>query len=165
MTEKWSLVSAEPRAGTICPLTRRTSKSCLLYTSPASIVYNDGKILQISPGSTNPKYTEQGFPDAFRICGRDDQQGPVAAKFMHDVLKLNKIAILHNKTAYGEGLATEVQKSFEAKGGTVTMFQGIGQDENDFRANISVIKGSGAEGFFWGGMYGQGCLLYTSRCV
>ncbi len=125
-------------------------------TIPASKVYNDAKILQISPGSTNPLYTEQGFPYAFRICGRDDQQGPVAAKYLHDVLKLNKIAILHNKTAYGQGLATEVKKAFEAMGGTVTMFQGIGTDETDFSANISVIKGSGAEGFFWGGMYSQG---------
>jgi branched-chain amino acid transport system substrate-binding protein len=125
-------------------------------TIPASIVYNDAKVIQITPGSTNPKYTEQGFPDAFRICGRDDQQGPVAARFMHDQLKLNKIAILHNKTAYGEGLATEVKKTFESLGGQVTMFQGFGTDESDFSANISVIEGSGAEGFFWGGMYGQG---------
>ncbi len=123
---------------------------------PASIVYNDAKIIQITPGSTNPKYTDQGFPYAFRVCGRDDQQGPVAGKYMHDQLHLNKIAILHNKTAYGEGLATEVKRTFESLGGTVTMFQGIGTDENDFSANISVIQGTGAEGFFWGGMYGQG---------
>jgi branched-chain amino acid transport system substrate-binding protein len=125
-------------------------------TIPASIVYNDAKIIQITPGSTNPKYTEQGFPDAFRICGRDDQQGPVAATFMHDQLKLNKIAILHNKTAYGEGLATEVKKTFESLGGQVVTFEGVGTDENDFSANISKIQGQGAEGFFWGGMYGQG---------
>jgi branched-chain amino acid transport system substrate-binding protein len=125
-------------------------------TIPASRVYNDAKIIQITPGSTNPQYTEQGFPYAFRICGRDDQQGPVSGDFLHDNLHLNKIAILHNKSSYGEGLAAEVKKEFEAKGGTVTMFEGIGQDERDFRANIAVIKGSGAEGFFWGGMYGQG---------
>ena len=125
-------------------------------TIPASRVYNEGKIIQITPGSTNPQYTEQGFPYAFRICGRDDQQGPVGGDFLHDILKLNKIAILHNKSSYGQGLAEEVQKEFVAKGGTVTFFQGIGQDERDFRANLSVIKGSGAEGFFWGGMYGQG---------
>jgi branched-chain amino acid transport system substrate-binding protein len=125
-------------------------------TIPASRVYNDGKVIQITPGSTNPQYTEQGFPYAFRICGRDDQQGATCGTFLHDVLKLNTIAILHNKTAYGQGLATEVQKTFEAKGGKVTFFQGVGEDERDFRANISVIKGSGAEGFFWGGMYGQG---------
>jgi branched-chain amino acid transport system substrate-binding protein len=123
---------------------------------PASRVYNQGKVLQISPGSTNPQYTEQGYPFAFRICGRDDQQGQVTGAFLHDTLKLNTIAILHNKTAYGEGLATEVKKTFEAKGGTVVVFDGIGQDDNDFSANVSKIKGSGAQAFFWGGMYGQG---------
>lgn len=130
-------------------------------TIPASARYNDGHVIQISPGSTNPQYTEQGFPYAFRICGRDDQQGKVMGAYLHDVLKLNKLAILHNKTAYGEGLATEVKKTFEAKGGTVTMFDGIGQDDRDFRTNISKIKGSGAEGFFWGGMYGQGGPLFV----
>lgn len=123
---------------------------------PASRVYNQGKVIQITPGSTNPQYTEQGYPYAFRICGRDDQQGQVAGAYLHDVLKLNTIAILHNKTAYGEGLATEVKKTFEAKGGKVVVFDGIGQDDNDFSANVSKIKGSGAEAFFWGGMYGQG---------
>jgi len=126
-------------------------------TIPASIVYNDGKVLQITPGSTNPKYTEQGLSRRVsHFADATNQQGPVAARYMHDVLKLNKIAILHNKTAYGEGLATEVKKTFESLGGQVTMFQGIGTDENDFSANISVVQGSGAEGFFWGGMYGQG---------
>jgi branched-chain amino acid transport system substrate-binding protein len=125
-------------------------------TIPASRVYNDGKVIQITPGSTNPQYTEQDFPYAFRICGRDDQQGPVMGAFLHDTLKLDKIAILHNKSSYGEGLAKEVKKTFESKGGTVLVYQGIGQDERDFRANLSVINGSGAQGFFWGGMYGQG---------
>ena len=130
-------------------------------TIPASRVYNDAKILEISPGSTNPQYTEQGFPYAFRICGRDDAQGSVAAAFLRDTLKLDKIAILDDKTSYGEGIADEVKKNFEAKGGQVVMMQGIGKDEHDFRANIDVIKGSGAQALFWGGMYGQGGPLYV----
>ncbi len=125
-------------------------------TIPASRVYNDAKIVEISPGSTNPQYTEQGFPYAFRICGRDDQQGAVIAAYLHDQLKLNKIAILDDKTTYGEGLATVVKNIFESKGGTVAMFQGIDKNDHDFRANIAVIKGSGAEALVWGGMYGQG---------
>jgi branched-chain amino acid transport system substrate-binding protein len=125
-------------------------------TIPASRLYNDAKIVEISPGSTNPQYTEQGFPYAFRVCGRDDQQGAVISTFLHDQLKLNKIAILDDKTTYGEGLATVVKNAFEAKGGTVVMFQGIGKDDRDFRANIAVVQGSGAEAFVWGGMYGQG---------
>jgi branched-chain amino acid transport system substrate-binding protein len=129
-------------------------------TIPASVVYNDSKIIEISPGSTNPQYTDRGFPYAFRICGRDDAQGSVAAAFLRDTLKLDKIAILDDKTSYGEGIANEVKKSFEAKGGQVVMFQGLGKDEKDFRANIDVIKGSGAQALFWGGMYGQGGPLY-----
>jgi branched-chain amino acid transport system substrate-binding protein len=125
-------------------------------TIPASRLYNDAKIIEISPGSTNPQYTEQGFPYAFRICGRDDQQGAVIADFLHDQKKLSKIAILDDKTTYGEGLATVVKNAFEAKGGTVVNFQGIGKDDRDFRANIAVIKGLGAEAFVWGGMYIQG---------
>ena len=86
-------------------------------TIPASRVYSDGKVIQITPGSTNPQYTEQGFPYAFRICGRDDQQGPVTGAYLHDVLKLNKIAILHNKSSYGEGLATEVKRVSKPRAG------------------------------------------------
>jgi branched-chain amino acid transport system substrate-binding protein len=130
-------------------------------TIPASRIYNDAKVVEISPGSTNPQYTEQGFPDAFRICGRDDQQGPAAAAFLRDMLKLDKIAILDDKTSYGEGIADEVKKSFEAKGGQVVIFQGIGKDEHDFRANLDVIKGAGAQALYWGGMYGQGGPLFV----
>jgi branched-chain amino acid transport system substrate-binding protein len=133
-------------------------------TIPASRLYNDAKIVEISPGSTNPKYTEQGFPYAFRICGRDDQQGAVIASYLHDTLKLTKIAILDDKTTYGEGLATVVKNSFEAKGGTVAMFQGIDKEDTDFRANLAVVQGSGAEALVWGGMYkGGGPLVVQLR--
>ncbi len=130
-------------------------------TIPASRLYNDAKIVEISPGSTNPQYTEQGFPYAFRICGRDDQQGAIISSFLHDQMKLNKIAILDDKTTYGEGLATVVKNNFEAKGGTTVMFQGIDKNDLDFRANITVLQGSGAEALVWGGMYGQGGPLYV----
>lgn len=129
-------------------------------TIPASTHYSAANIIEISPGSTNPDYTDRGLPYAFRICGRDDQQGPIAANFIHDKLKLNKLAILHDKSTYGQGIAEVVKKTFEGLGGQVVMFQGIGKEERDFRANISVLKGSGAEAFFWGGMYGQGGPLY-----
>ncbi len=125
-------------------------------TIPASRLYNDAKIVEISPGSTNPQYTEQGFPYAFRICGRDDQQGLAIANFLHDEMKLNKIAILDDKTTYGKGLAQVVNDTFTSKGGTVVNFQDIGKDDRDFRANIAVVKGLGAEAFVWGGMYSQG---------
>jgi branched-chain amino acid transport system substrate-binding protein len=133
-------------------------------TIPASRLYNDSKILEISPGSTNPQYTEQGFPYAFRICGRDDQQGAVIANFLRDTKKLDKIALLDDKTTYGEGLATVVKNAFEAKGGQVVMFQGVGQDDLDFRANITVMQASGAQALVWGGMYkGGGPLCVQMR--
>jgi len=133
-------------------------------TIPASRLYNDAKILEISPGSTNPQYTEQGFPNAFRICGRDDQQGAVIADFLHDTKKFDKIAILDDKTTYGEGLATVVKNAFEAKGGKVVVFQGVGKDDLDFRANIAVVQGSGAQALVWGGMYkGGGPLCVQMR--
>jgi branched-chain amino acid transport system substrate-binding protein len=130
-------------------------------TIPSSRVYNDAKVLEISPGSTNPVYTDQGFPDAFRICGRDDAQGSVAAEFLRNTLKLDKIAILDDKTSYGQGIADVVKKDFEAAGGTVVSYSGIGKDEHEFRTNIDVIKGSGAQALFWGGMYGQGGPLFV----
>ncbi len=125
-------------------------------TIPASRLYNDAKILEISPGSTNPQYTEQGFPYAFRICGRDDQQGSVIANYLHDQLKLTKIAIIDDKTTYGEGIAKIVKAAFEAKGGQVVMFQGVDAADFDFRANISVAQGAGAQAVMWGGMYKGG---------
>jgi len=125
-------------------------------TIPASRLYSQANLLEISPGSTNPQYTDQGFPYAFRVCGRDDQQGGVIADFLHDNLKLTKIAILDDKTTYGEGIAKIVKADFEAKGGQVVMFQGVDASDFDFRANISVAQGAGAQGLVWGGMYKGG---------
>ena len=77
---------------------------------PASAVYNKSKVPMITPASTNPQLTEQGFEYVFRVCGRDDQQGLVAAIFVSDVLKLKKVAVIHDKTTYGQGLADEFKR-------------------------------------------------------
>ncbi|MBV9464089.1 MAG: branched-chain amino acid ABC transporter substrate-binding protein, partial [Verrucomicrobiae bacterium] len=130
-------------------------------TIPASEIYNQNHILQITPASTNPQVTERGFKTIFRNCGRDDQQGVVAAHYAKEKLGLTKIAVLHNKTPYGQGLAEEVRKTFTAIGGQVPVFQGVGGEEMDFRANVSNIKSSGAQAIFWGGMYGQAGPLFV----
>ena len=83
---------------------------------PASEVYNEEGILQISPASTNPVLTEQGFTNVFRTCGRDDQQGLVAGDFLSKRFGDKNIAILHDKTAYGKGLAEETRKRMREKG-------------------------------------------------
>ncbi len=125
-------------------------------TIPASEIYHQNKILQITPGSTNPKVTEQGFPHLFRIVGRDDQVATGACEYAMGKMGLKKFAILHNKTPYGVGIAEEFKKFVQAKGGEVVVFDGVAAEELDFRANISTFKNKGAEAVFWGGMYNQG---------
>ena len=83
---------------------------CSGSSIPASNVYSEEDILQISPASTNPKLTERGLDNVFRVCGRDDQQGLVAGNFLADKFGSKKIAIIHDKTAYGKGLADETRK-------------------------------------------------------
>ncbi len=80
---------------------------------PASEVYVDNGMLMITPSSTNPTITERKLWNVFRTCGRDDQQGGVAGKYIADNLKDKKVAIVHDKTTYGKGLADETQEGDE----------------------------------------------------
>ncbi len=125
-------------------------------TIPASEIYQQHNILQITPGSTNPQVTERGYKTLFRVCGRDDQQGTIAGDFVVNHLKAKRIAILHDKTAYGQGLAEEFKCKVETLGAHTVAYAGIAREEMDFRANLSAIKAAKADLLFWGGMYGQG---------
>jgi branched-chain amino acid transport system substrate-binding protein len=125
-------------------------------TIPASEVYNDKSIIAITPASTNPKVTDRSYPGMFRVCGRDDQQGSVAALFALNELKAKKIAILHDKTTYGQGLADEFRKTLKANGVDDVYYAGIPKEELDFRAVISAIKAQSPDAWFWGGIYDQG---------
>jgi branched-chain amino acid transport system substrate-binding protein len=80
---------------------------CSGSSIPASKVYTEEGVLQMSPASTNPKLTDEGGPNVFRVCGRDDQQGTVAGNYLADKFKGKRVAIIHDKTAYGKGLADE----------------------------------------------------------
>ena len=130
-------------------------------TIPASEVYHQADIVEITPASTNPKVTERGFPQTFRLCGRDDQQGVVSARFARDTLKVVKVAVIHNKTAYGQGIAEVFKSTFASKGGEVVLFDGVAGEELDFRATISAIQKAGAQAVYWGGMYNQAGPLYN----
>jgi len=90
---------------------------CSGSSIPASKVYAEEGILQISPASTNPKYTDEGSWNTFRVCGRDDAQGKVAGEYLASHFKNEKIAILNDNSAYGKGLADETAKSLHAAGG------------------------------------------------
>ncbi|MCA8929798.1 MAG: branched-chain amino acid ABC transporter substrate-binding protein, partial [Alphaproteobacteria bacterium] len=98
---------------------------CSGSSIPASAVYDEEGIVQISPASTNPKLTDEGGPGVYRVCGRDDQQGMVAGQYLADHYKGKNIAIVHDKTAYGKGLADETKAALEKAGGTVKLYEAI----------------------------------------
>jgi branched-chain amino acid transport system substrate-binding protein len=127
-------------------------------TMPASEIYAENNILDITPASTNPLITERGLALIFRTCGRDDQQGAVAAHFLAS-LGPKKIAILHDKTTYGKGLADETRKDLAKLGIKDVLYEGINKGEKDYSAVVSKIKASGADILYWGGYHTEAGLL------
>ncbi|MCC7201232.1 MAG: branched-chain amino acid ABC transporter substrate-binding protein [Nitrospirae bacterium] len=125
---------------------------------PASAVYNKSKVPMITPASTNPRLTEQGFEYVFRVCGRDDQQGLIAAIFVSDVLKLKKVAVIHDKTTYGQGLADEFKKALGNKV-EVVYYTGIIQGDKDFRSVLTTMRDKKPQLLYFGGIYPEGGLL------
>ncbi len=113
---------------------------CSGSSIPASKVYTEEGIVQISPASTNPKLTEEGGDNVFRVCGRDDQQGIVAGNFLADKYKGKKVAFLHDKTAYGKGLADETKKQFNQRGQKEAMYEAYTAGEKDYSAIVSKMK-------------------------
>lgn len=132
---------------------------CSGSSIPASKVYEEEGILQISPASTNPKLTEEGGPNIFRVCGRDDQQGIVAGNFLAEKFAGKKIAILHDKTAYGKGLADETMKQLEAKGMKPALYEAYTAGEKDYSAVVSKMKQAGVDVFYVGGYHTEAGLI------
>ncbi|MGE3149186.1 MAG: branched-chain amino acid ABC transporter substrate-binding protein [Pseudorhodoplanes sp.] len=126
---------------------------------PASDVYQENGILQISPASTNPKFTERKMWNVFRTCGRDDQQGEVAGAYIVKTLKGKKIAIVHDKTTYGQGLADETKKKMNKGGVKEVLYEGVNTGEKDYSALVSKIKAAGADYIYWGGLHTEGGLI------
>jgi branched-chain amino acid transport system substrate-binding protein len=125
-------------------------------TIPASAVYNQAGIPMISGSATNPKLTEQGFKVVFRTVGRDDQQGPAVAAYIANELKSKKVAIADDATAYGEGLANEVEKTLKAAGVTIVAREKTNDKATDFKAILTKIKGKNPDAVFYGGMDATG---------
>jgi branched-chain amino acid transport system substrate-binding protein len=126
---------------------------------PASEVYVDNGILMITPSSTNPMITERKLWNVFRTCGRDDQQGGVAGKYIAEHLKDKKVAIVHDKTTYGKGLADETKKAMNNLGVTEVVYEGVSAGEKDFAALVSKLKNAGVEVLYWGGVHTAGGLV------
>jgi branched-chain amino acid transport system substrate-binding protein len=125
---------------------------------PSSEVYNEGGLTMVSPANTNPDVTDRGLPTVNRICARDDAQGPAGADFLFGLGK-KTVFILQDKTTYGQGVADQFKKRFEEIGGTVKGYEGITAGEADFSAVEEMIRASGAEAVYFGGMYPEGALL------
>jgi len=123
---------------------------------PASAVYNQAGIPMISGSATNPKLTEQGFKTIFRTVARDDQQGPAIAAYIANDLKLKKVAIADDATAYGEGLANEVEKTLKAAGVQIVTREKTNDKATDFKAILTKIKGRNPDAVFYGGMDATG---------
>lgn len=126
---------------------------------PASEVYAENGIMQISPASTNPQYTERGLWNTFRTCGRDDQQGIVAGQYLADNFKDAKIAVIHDKTPYGQGLADETKKALNGAGVTEAMYEGINIGDKDFSALIAKMKDAGVSVVYYGGLHTEAGLI------
>jgi branched-chain amino acid transport system substrate-binding protein len=128
-------------------------------TMPSSEVYQENGILEVTPASTNPQVTERKMWNIFRTCGRDDQQGVVAGGYILKHFKGKKIAVVHDKTTYGKGLADETIKAMAKGGMKPVLYEGINIGEKDFSALVSKIKQSGADLVYWGGLHTEGGLI------
>ncbi|UCH73592.1 MAG: branched-chain amino acid ABC transporter substrate-binding protein [Rhodospirillales bacterium] len=132
---------------------------CSGSSIPASAVYNEEGIVQISPASTNPKLTDQGLDNVFRTCGRDDQQGQVAGAFLAGKFKGKNIAIIHDKTAYGKGLADETRKYMNQAGQKEKLYEAYTAGEKDYSALVSKLKQAGIDVLYVGGYHTEAGLM------
>ncbi|MDE2259184.1 MAG: branched-chain amino acid ABC transporter substrate-binding protein [Betaproteobacteria bacterium] len=124
-------------------------------TIPASKIYSDAGVVQISPSATNPKYTHQGFRTAYRVMANDEQQGRVLGQFTTGTLKAQTVAVIDDATAYGQGLADEFEKAVAAGGGKVVAREHTDDHGTDFSAILTRIKSKKPDLIFYGGMDAQ----------
>jgi branched-chain amino acid transport system substrate-binding protein len=126
---------------------------------PSSEVYQEAGIIQTTPASTNPRLTERGQWNTFRTCGRDDQQGEVAGSYLAKSFKGKKVAVVHDKTPYGKGLADETQKAMNKQGLKEVMYEGINTGEKDYSALVSKLKQANVDVVYFGGLHTEAGLI------
>ncbi|CAI8030698.1 Leu/Ile/Val-binding protein homolog 1 [Geodia barretti] len=137
---------------------------CSGSSIPASAVYDEEGIVQISPASTNPKLTDEGGPGTYRVCGRDDQQGIVAGNYIVDNFPGARIALLHDKTAYGKGLADETRKQLQKRGVEEAMYEAYTAGEKDYAALVSKMRADKIDVIYVGGYHTEaGLILRQAR--
>jgi branched-chain amino acid transport system substrate-binding protein len=123
---------------------------------PASPIYNQAGIPVISGSATNPKLTEQGFKNQFRVVGRDDQQGPAIASYLASEKKPKVVAVIDDATAYGEGIANEVEKTLKASSVEVLPREKGTDKTTDWKAVLTKLRGRNPDAVFYGGMDATG---------
>lgn len=126
---------------------------CSSSTIPASEVYDEAGVLTITPGSTNPQVTERGLVAMFRMCGRDDQQGQVAADYLLDHLKASRIAIIHDKDTYGQGLADAAKARLNQRNVKEVLYEGLTRGEKDYNALVTKLRGLKVDAVYFGGLH------------
>ena len=124
---------------------------CSHSSIPASKVYEEEGILMISPASTNPKLTDEGGANVFRVCGRDDQQGLVAGNYLADVWADKSIAILHDNSVYGKGLAGETRKQLHKRGVKEAMYASYMPGKSDYSELVSAMRAAAIDVIYLGG--------------
>jgi branched-chain amino acid transport system substrate-binding protein len=132
---------------------------CSSSSIPASEVYFEANVVQISPASTNPQLTEAGRPTVLRVCGRDDQQGKIAGNYLADNYPGKKIAIVHDKQTYSKGLADETKKQLNARGVQEVLYETINKGEKDYSALVSKLKQAGVDVLYYGGYHTEAGLI------
>ncbi len=133
---------------------------CSGSSIPASQVYAEANLVQISPASTNPAFTDdRAGPNIYRVCGRDDQQGGVAGKYLAKNFADKNIAFVHDKTAYGKGLADETKKAMNEAGKQEVMYEAITAGEKDYSALVSKLKQANVDVVYFGGYHTEAGLI------
>ncbi len=137
---------------------------CSSSTMPASDVYAEADMLMITPASTNPKVTDRKLPSIMRVCGRDDQQGVVAANYIVDKLKAKRVAMVHDKDTYGQGIVDATKAQLGKRGVKEVLYEGLTRGEKDFNALVTKIKSTNPDLIYFGGLSAEaGTLLRQIR--
>lgn len=132
---------------------------CSGASIPASRVYDEEGVIMISPASTAPKLTDEGGPYIFRVCGRDDDQGGVIGRYIAEHYAGKRVAVIHDKTAYGKGLAEQTRIAMSDGGPSALLFEGYTAGEKDFSALVSRLKAARVDIVFIGGYHTEAGLI------
>ncbi|MED1883522.1 branched-chain amino acid ABC transporter substrate-binding protein [Brevibacillus borstelensis] len=126
---------------------------------PSSVKYETGSLVMVSPANSGVTLTEEGKKTVHRICARDDAQGPKGAKYAKEVLGVKSVFLIHDKTAYGQGLVDQVKAQFEKDGVQVLGYEGVNQGEKDYNFVVNTAVASKPDMIYFGGIYPEAGII------